>query len=560
MAFSDPELVVRADTAAAVRPALADVERLTRERGLHAVGFVAYEAGAAFGLSVHPPLSGLPLVWFALYDAAGIRPCDRPVRRAAYTLGELRPSVDRSAFQSAFDAIKACLADGDSYQVNFTFQMAARFDGEPLDLFADLVDAQQGSYSACIDTGDLAICSASPELFFELRGDRILSRPMKGTARRGRTLEEDLAARERLQSSAKDRAENVMVVDMVRNDLGRIADIGSVAVDELFTAERYPTVWQMTSLVSARSLAPLDAIFAALHPSASITGAPKVRTMEIVRALERGPRGVYTGAVGHIPPDGEARFNVAIRTAVIDRRSATLSFGVGSGIVWDSDGTAEYDECLLKGSVLGAPPVAFELLETFRWTPDAGYHLLDRHLARLTASAEYFGIPVSMPAIEAALRHAVHSADGAQRVRLLVARSGGVRTEQRPHVPAPGPLRVRLADRPVDSQTLWLFHKTTHRAIYDDARQAAGACDDVLLWNEHGQLTEATNANVVVHIDGASVTPPVSCGLLPGTCRADLLAAGAIREGIVTVDDVRRATAFWLINAVHDRREAVLVT
>ena len=560
MAFEEPELVVRADTAPAVPAALAEVERLTRDRALHAVGFVTYEAGAAFGLAVHNPPPGLPLVWYALYDAGGIRACDPPARAAAYTLGPLQPSMDRSAFQHAFDAIKQFLADGDSYQVNLTFQMRAPFAGEPLDLFADLVEAQQGAYSAFIDAGDFAICSASPELFFELRGDRVVARPMKGTARRGRTLDEDAAVRERLVASPKDRAENVMVVDMVRNDLGRIADVGSVRVDELFTAERYPNVWQMTSSVSARSLAPLEDVFAALHPSASITGAPKVKTMEIVHLLESGPRGVYTGAVGHIPPDGQARFNVAIRTAVIDRRAGLLSFGVGSGIVWDSDGAAEYDECLLKGSVLGTPPVRFELLETLRWEPGTGYHLLSRHLARLSGSAQYFGIPLSSAAVDSALHETVQDAQEPQRVRLLVAQSGAIRTERRVHVPAPGPLQVRLGRRSIDSRSVWLFHKTTHRDIYEQARDEAGPCDDVLLWNEHGQVTEATNANVVVEVDGASVTPPVECGLLPGTCRAEMLAGGTVRERIVTLDDLQRATAIWLINSVQDRRPAVLVS
>ncbi len=554
------ELVVRAETADAVRPAIAEVERLTRDRGLHAVGYVAYEAGGAFGLDVHAPITGLPLVWFALYDTAGVRTAEPPARSAAYSLGPLEPSLDRQAFLQAFHTIKAHLAGGESYQVNFTFQMTAPFAGDPMDLFADLVEAQRGRYSAYLDIGDRVICSASPELFFELRGAEVFARPMKGTARRGRTLEEDTEARDRLQSSAKDRAENVMVVDMVRNDLGRIADVGTVRVEALFTVERYPNVWQMTSLVAARSLAPLDEMFAALHPSASITGAPKVRTMEIVRQLEAGPRGVYTGAIGHVPPDGQARFNVAIRTAVIDRPAGVLSFGVGSGIVWDSDGAAEYDECLLKGSIVGTASPPFELLETLRWTPGAGYYLLDRHLARLRASAEYFGIELTDAALDDALEKAVEGVDAAQRVRLLVARTGTCRTERRPHVATPGALRVAVASRPIDPRSIWLFHKTTHRAIYDAARTDAPECDDVILWNEDGHVTEATNANVVVELDGARVTPPIRCGLLPGTFRAAMLDAGDVREGVVTLDDLRRATGIWLINSVHEARPAVLIS
>ena len=388
LSFRDPSLVLQADSIDAVRRTIADVENLTRDRGLHAVGFVSYEAAGAFGLAVREPGEDLPLAWFALYDRAHVIPAGTPEATGAYTLGPLLPSVDRDRFDAAFARIKEHLAAGDTYQVNYTFRMEGAFHGDAEALFADLVASQRGQYSAFLDIGELVICSASPELFFEFQGVDILARPMKGTARRGRTLEEDRALGASLAASAKERAENVMVVDMIRNDLGRVADVGTVQVPELFTVERYPNVWQMTSLVKARSVAPLDEIFAGLHPSASVTGAPKVRTMELLASLEDGPRGVYTGAVGHIPPDGLARFNVAIRTAVVDRRRQSLTFGIGSGIVWDSSAEGEYAECLLKASVLGTRPPRFELLETLLWTPGEGYILLDRHMQRLQASAE----------------------------------------------------------------------------------------------------------------------------------------------------------------------------
>jgi para-aminobenzoate synthetase/4-amino-4-deoxychorismate lyase len=350
-----------------------------------------------------------------------------------------------------------------------------------------------------------------------------------------------------------------MVVDMVRNDLGRIAEVGTVHVPELFTVERYPNVWQMTSLVKARSAAPLDAVFAALHPSASVTGAPKVRTMELLASLEKGPRGVYTGAVGHVPPDGLARFNVAIRTAVVDRQNRTLSFGIGSGIVWDSEASAEYAECLLKGSVLGRQPIAFELLETLRWTPGSGYYLLQQHLDRLAGSAEYFDVPIRLIDVREALDRAVSGAEGDQRVRLLVATDGAIRTEAMPYVKGVEPLRVALAAQPIDASDIFLFHKTTNRGVYDRARAAAGAVDEVLLWNADGEVTEATTANVVAEVAGVRLTPPVICGLLAGTCRAAMLEAGEIEEGILSRDNLQHATRLWLINSVHGVREAVLV-
>lgn len=377
LAFDDPARIVRADTVVGVRPALADVERLTRDLGLHAVGFVSFEAAEAFQLAVRPASDRLPLVWFGLFEPAQVRRVDPPSGQGPYRLDDLQPSLDRAAFTAIFDRIKEHLAAGDTYQVNLTFKIGGRFAGDPRTLFADLVAAQQGGHAAFLTTGEWSICSASPELFFDIDGMTISARPMKGTIGRGRTTAEDAVQRDALQTSEKQRAENVMVVDMVRNDLGRVAEVGSVKVPELFTVQRYPNVWQMTSLVTGRTVAPLEDIFAALHPSASVTGAPKVRTMELLRDLEPSPRGVYTGAIGHVAPDGRASFNVAIRTAVIDHRAGTIQFGTGSGIVWDSEAASEYEECLLKSSVLGRSAAAFELLETMRWSPAEGFFLLD---------------------------------------------------------------------------------------------------------------------------------------------------------------------------------------
>lgn len=559
LAFRDPVLVLQADAPDAVRRTLADVEQLTRDRGLHAVGFVTYEAGAAFGLPVSPGPAGLPLAWFALCEPRNVLRVGRPERTGEYEIGTLVPSVSRDEFGTAFARVRHHLAEGDSYQANYTFRMSGSFAGDARSFFSDLCDAQRGQYSAFIDLGRFAICSASPELFFEIRGLDLVARPMKGTAKRGRTLAEDRLAGAELSTSAKNQAENVMVVDMVRNDLGRVADVGTVTVPELFTVERYPNVWQMTSLVQARSTAPLDAIFQALHPSASITGAPKVRTMALLRELEQGPRGIYTGAIGHVPPDGLARFNVAIRTAVIDRAASQMSFGIGSGIVWDSESDAEYDECLLKGSILGRRPVAFDLLETMRWTPREGFFLLDRHLQRLRDAGEYFDVPVRASEVHEVLAAAVAGADGPLRIRLLVARSGQVTVEHRPLQLASGRVRARLAAAPVDESDVYLFHKTTNRRVYDEARAAAPGADEVLLWNTRGELTEGTIANLIVELDGVRVTPPVSCGLLQGTYRAMLLDAGAVTERVIRVDELRRASGIWLVNSVQGERPVEIV-
>jgi para-aminobenzoate synthetase/4-amino-4-deoxychorismate lyase len=408
-----------------------------------------------------------------------------------------------------------------------------------------------------IDLGTHTICSASPELFFDRQGMELRARPMKGSIKRGRSPAEDEERRDLLRGSHKQQAENVMIVDMIRNDLGKVAQTGSVTVADLFEVERYPTVWQMTSCVSARSRASLSQIVGALYPSASVTGAPKRRTMSIICDLEREPRGVYTGAVGYVAPGGDARFNVAIRTALVSHAAATVEFGVGSGIVWDSTAAEEYEECLLKAAILTRPCEPFELLETLRWTPQEGYFLLERHLERLQASAGYFGFSFHLERILAALRQRPDDGPGgALRVRLLLSEDGSVRVERSPHQPRPLPLRVRLATWPIDDTDIFYFHKTTNRRTYESQRLAG--VDETILWNRQNQVTEGTTSNVVVKLADALLTPPVHCGLLAGTFRAELLARGEIVERAVTVDDLRRADRIWLINSVQEWQDARL--
>jgi para-aminobenzoate synthetase/4-amino-4-deoxychorismate lyase len=379
---------------------------------------------------------------------------------------------------------------------------------------------------------------------------------MKGTSRRGRTTADDRTRMEALRNSAKEQAENVMIVDMIRNDLGRIAVTGSVRVTDLFQIERYPNVWQMTSTVTSETSAALPEIFSAMHPSASVTGAPKVRTMELLRQWETVPRGVYTGAVGYIGPDGHARFNVAIRTAVVDHDRARVHFGVGSGIVWDSDADREYDECLAKGEVFGSRLPAFALLETMKWSPDEGFALLDRHLERLEQSADYFAYPFDQGVIRRALAEAVTERRAPLRVRLLLAATGEPRVETAALTVSGAPVRVAMAADPIDVEDVFLYHKTTHRAVYDRARLAG--YDDTILWNGRGEVTESTIANVVVERDGRRVTPPVTCGLLAGTFRAELLAKGDVTEAVIPVAAFRGASRIWLVNSVQGWREATL--
>ena len=555
--FTRPHGLLTANTPGDVPALLREVEQQTKARNCHAVGYLTYEAGAAYGLHVRPPDGHVPLAAFALFSSGLVSSSELPPNGHPHAVGRALPTWDRATYLERFDRIKRHIADGDTYQVNCTFALEAPFRGEPHALFRALLRSQRGRYATWLRLGDLAICSASPELFFCRRGHRLLSRPMKGTARRGRTMAEDAAAVEALRRSRKERAENVMIVDMVRNDLGRIAQVGSVEVVRLFEAEKYPTVWQMVSEVACNSDAGLDEIMAAMFPSASITGAPKARTMEIIAALEDRPRGVYTGTIGHVGPTGDATFNVAIRTAVIDAARESLTFGVGSGVVWDSAGEAEYDECLLKGAVLTAAAPEFELLETLGWAPDRGYTVLDRHVQRLEQSAAYFDIGHHPASLRAALDRAVAGATEPQRVRVLVAENGAVRSESVPLAPSVEPARVRLAQTPIDSTDRFLFHKTTRRAAYESRLEPD--VDDVLLWNERGELTESTIANVVVELDGVLVTPPVASGLLAGTLRAELLETGKVVERTVAVDDLTRATGLWLVSSLRGWRRAVVV-
>jgi para-aminobenzoate synthetase/4-amino-4-deoxychorismate lyase len=344
---------------------------------------------------------------------------------------------------------------------------------------------------------------------------------------------------------------------MFRNDLGKIGRVGSIRVPELFRVERYPNVWHMTSVVTAESDAPLSDVVAALHPSASVTGAPKARTMRIISALEAEPRGVYTGAIGYVAPDGTMRFNVAIRTAVVDATAGTLDFGIGSGIVWDSDVASEYDECLLKGSILGTSRPRFELLETMRWDSCGTFFLHERHLGRMRDSAAYFGFPFGRREADAALEQSVADATDSQRVRLLLSSDGTFRTERRRHEPFNRPMSLRLAAFPVDESDPFLFHKTTNRRAYD--QQIASDTDDVVLWNTRFEVTESTTANIVIKSGDFLYTPPVASGLLAGTFRANLLDRREVSEAVVSIADLRRADRIWLINSVHEWREARLI-
>ena len=543
-------------------------------RGLWAGGFVAYEAAPGLDpeLSIRvrapdDPFAELPLAWFALFEGReDVTPLE-PARAEPPDAGgsPWRPSVTRETYDAAVERIRELIEAGHTYQVNHTIRLRALIQGDERGFYRDLCLAQRGGYAAFLDLGHYRVLSASPELFLRIEGDRITARPMKGTASRGRWPAEDDEAADRLVASAKDRAENAMIVDLLRNDLGRLCRPGSVEVPRMFETERYETVWQLTSTIDGvlrPEVTLLDA-FRALFPSGSVTGAPKVRTTRIIADLEDSARGPYCGAIGYLAPSGtgepRANFNVAIRTVVLDAQTRTAEYGVGGGITHDSAAADEYEEIVAKARVLTDARPAFELFESLAHSPTEGYRHADEHLERMSASARYFGYRFEPEAAAAALKLAVVDRAGPVVVRLTLARDGSLSTDVRDLPPADGSVRVAIDDEPVDHSDVWLFHKTTRRAPYERRRDRRPDVDDVLLTNDRGEVTESTTANVAVVLGGTWVTPPLDAGLLPGTHRAALVGDGRVTERPVKVDELLGAAQIALMSSVRGWRSAVLV-
>ncbi|MDB5731832.1 MAG: bifunctional aminodeoxychorismate synthase component I/aminotransferase [Variovorax sp.] len=574
-AFGVARQVLAAHRPQDVRPVL-DAVQAAAQQGRWCVGYLRYEAAAAFdaALAVHAPEG--PLAWFAVFDEALPWPAAADVSAPPVEV-RWHEAMQRSAFDDALAGIQRDIAAGEYYQVNFTGQMvgalrSARHDAT-LALFAALQRAQPGGYAAYIDTARAGaggstgdgptqgehILSVSPELFFDWRAGSLLARPMKGTAARGATAQSDAAQAEALRASPKERAENVMIVDLLRNDLSRIALPHSVRVPRLFHCEALPTVWQMTSDVAARTRpgCTLAEVFAALFPCGSVTGAPKVRAMQAIRTLEGAPRGVYCGAVGIVRPGGAATFNVPIRTLTL--HGAAVRCGVGSGITAGASAEGEWREWGHKQAFVQRASAPFELLETLR-IEDGHWRSADAHLARMAQAARHFGYGWDAGHVEGVLlRLARQHPCGAWRVRLLLDARGRAQAEAHALPASPAQVRLRLADRPLDeAHGEFVRFKTTRRAHYDAFAPTRPDIFDTLLWNAEGEVTECTRGNVALWLGGRWVTPALHCGLLPGVGRARALAEGRVGEAVVRVEDVPRARALAFVNSLRGWIEAVL--
>jgi len=582
--FLDPLRVLTAHTPDDIPGLFAQIEAALAA-GNYVAGFLTYESGydlqgiadlapereqdsplACFGVYREPSVFDHRTGIFTGPPLPSLPPVPQPPR--PFREDEIRLTLAPDAYRQKIGQIKEHIASGATYQVNFTDRIHLRTAATPAELYLSLSRQQPVAYAALVNLASCSILSFSPELFFRVRDRIITTRPMKGTWSRGLDSAEDSVAALSLHHDEKNRSEHIMIVDLLRNDLGRICTTGSVRTDGLFHVERYPTLLQMTSTVSGTLRADVGwhTLFRSLFPSGSITGAPKISTMRIIRSLEASPRGIYTGSIGFIAPTGDATFNVAIRTLAFDNEGA-VTMGVGGGIVYDSDPAAEFDECHLKAAFLTRTQPTFDLIETLLW--DASYAFLPLHLDRLRSSCDYFDRPYDAAEIEARLYALATEFTplSRHRVRLTLDARGHIELTHAPLAPvassAAKPLacRVTLVAERTSSTDVFLRHKTTHRPLYDrlftNAQQAG--FDEVLFLNQHGELTEGAISNIFVRIDGRLYTPPLACGLLPGVFRRHLLeAVPSAEERILILADIRAADDIYICNSVRGLRKAAV--
>ena len=550
--YTNPVEVLTAHDGDALSALLASL-RQARQDGLHAAGFFGYEAGAHLLPGLTPAPSGL-LAWFGLFKDFSTISADTVASvlpdPAGIWLSELRPAISRADYSRAFTTVQEYIRAGDIYQANLTFPLTADYAGDPLALYAALRARARAGYGGVIWTGQTHYLSFSPELFFALKDQRITTKPMKGTAQRRIDPAADAQAAEHLRTDPKQRAENLMIVDLLRNDLSRVCAAGSVKVPELFHIESYPTVHQMTSTVTGLLHDGADAVdvMQALFPCGSITGAPKIRAMQVVEEVEAAPRGIYCGSIGRIDDNGDAAFNVAIRTFTVCAETQSLSLGLGSGVVADSMEADEWAECLAKGDFAKIENHDFDLIETMRFEPAAGILRLEHHLDRMASSAVAFGFECDRHQLRDRLHESIFNLDRLSKIRLMVSRHGAQAVEIRP-LEDVTEWRVGVVPLPVDAGDFRLRHKMSDRTFYDDARRGRPDCDEVVFVGTDGLLTEGSITALFVERDGKLLTPRLETGLLPSILRRELIESGKALEADLRIDDL--SDGFWVGNSLR---------
>ncbi|MWV26567.1 aminodeoxychorismate synthase component I [Aurantiacibacter rhizosphaerae] len=572
--FTQPQQIFVARRAEDVVRVLEQADAARRETGKHLAGYLAYEAGLALEERLAPLAatrsgSAGPLVWLGLFDDPEIIPAaevegwlaSRCTGQAS--IGPLDPQVSTGTYLDAFDTLQEGIRAGDIYQANLTFPLAGPASGDPLTLYAKIRPTASAGYGGLVFDGSDWLLSFSPELFFALRDGAAKVKPMKGTRPRGGTAAQDAALKEELSQSVKDKAENLMIVDLMRNDLSRVAQAGSVRVEHPFAVETYPTLHTMTTTVLAELAEGKSAVdvLHAIFPCGSITGAPKIRAMELIDEVERDARGPYCGAIGRIDANGDAAFNVAIRTIRLTpgenlRHKAVL--GVGGAIVADSDGMEEWRECLVKGAFVRGAAGGHDLIETMRFDPEGGMPLLEMHLERMKASAAELGFSFDRHETRNRIQALCFELEEPAKLRLLLSRSGAVTLETHP-LPAalPNPAPCIALPHPTVAHDWRLQHKSTDRSFYAEALDVAksvGAVEALLV--RDGEVTEGSWTNIFVERDGILLTPPLSAGLLPGILRRSLIEDGKAREAVLTLGDLEGG--FFIGNALRGLMPATL--
>lgn len=554
--FKRPIRIISCNKTKEVENYLKEID-LELKNGHYLAGFISYEAGYAFENKLKSkPSYPFPLIWFGVFDE--VKEIKKvPSKKEKYKIKNFFLNMPQNEYSDSIHKIKRSIERGDTYQVNYTMKYKFNFSGSAYKLYQDLRERQPVSYSAFIKSKDFQILSFSPELFFDKSGEKITVKPMKGTIARGRNLAEDEKNKIFLSNDKKNQSENIMIVDLLRNDLGRISKTGSIKVKKLYEVEKYQTLFQMTSTIEGKlsKQTSFHDIFKALFPSGSVTGAPKIRTMQIIRSLEKEPRKVYTGAIGYISPNGRAKFNVSIRTILIEGKKAEM--GIGSGIVYDSDPDKEYEECKLKANFLITPLPLFQLIETILWTAKDGYFLEKLHLERLKNSANYFNFQFDEKLIRNRLNLIKNKFDHNRkyRIRLLLSKDGKIKILSSPLEYLEQEVTVIISDKKTDSNNTSLFHKTTNRNLYDNElkRYRKLGYFDVIFTNEKDEITEGAISNIFIKKDGKYYTPPVICGLLDGVFRRHLINNNGYKiiEKVLYADDLKEADEILLTNSVR---------